>query len=528
MIFHIFKKDLRLLWPYAAMLAVMQFVYAAHLFLNPGRDEREYSGWAATQTQEILLAAIFLFGAFLIAAIVQQDPIPGVRQDWLVRPIARMHLLLSKILSVVLLVHVPMLAADLLYGLAIGYSTGHSLGFAVSRGIYVLMVVSIPFVAFFSLTKNMMEAVASGFVIAVGLIGFAFTTSAITGKYGRFLDVTQDTGFHWVPQFAGGIVILLGALTVLGIQYFRRKTLTARFVTGAVFILFWAVTFLMPWETAFAIGQEFSSKKGEGNAIALSFEPAGARFHRTPHTPSDEDLSLYLPVRVDGLPADSVLRADRYSTRAIFASGESVVMSVDLTEDFRRNGAGYLKVGGHPLYGSPLLVGDERVKNEPLQLEIEMWMTLLKVSSVTELPALDGPLSIGGVGCIHREWTMSRSWDDDEDTEVNLWCEPVLQPSCYTLELLEFSAPYVFRPAMKCPGDYKPIHAQLLPGGASITAVAYVRDPLGHVKYPKDFDNLFKTKAALKSYEPVDHFTKKIVIPEVRLKDWTADTTNPK
>src|SRR2546423_5869145 len=44
---------------------------------------------------------------FLIAAIVHVEAIPGVRQDWLVRPIRRGNLLLEKFLFVVLMVGGP-------------------------------------------------------------------------------------------------------------------------------------------------------------------------------------------------------------------------------------------------------------------------------------------------------------------------------------------------------------------------------------------------------------------------------------
>src|SRR6187431_2396594 len=109
MIWHIFKKDFRLLWPYAAMLMVLQFVYGAMMLLNPVPNISVYEGTiggANAAMQQVTMIAVLLGGAFLIAAIVHQDAIPGSRQDWLVRPISRMQLLLSKIVSVILLIHI--------------------------------------------------------------------------------------------------------------------------------------------------------------------------------------------------------------------------------------------------------------------------------------------------------------------------------------------------------------------------------------------------------------------------------------
>ena len=55
----------------------------------------------------------YLASSFLIVAIVQQDAIPGVRQDWLVRPIRRRDLFLAKMLGVLLMALLPIFAADL-------------------------------------------------------------------------------------------------------------------------------------------------------------------------------------------------------------------------------------------------------------------------------------------------------------------------------------------------------------------------------------------------------------------------------
>src|SRR5256885_6140203 len=75
---------------------------------------------------------------FLIAAIVHVEAIPGVRQDWLVRPIRRGNLLLEKFLFVVLVVEGPIFAANLFQGLANGFSWPSTLLSATSYVIFLL------------------------------------------------------------------------------------------------------------------------------------------------------------------------------------------------------------------------------------------------------------------------------------------------------------------------------------------------------------------------------------------------------
>src|SRR5258708_4922603 len=131
MVRHILKKDWMLLWPLVAALAVLQGLLAfarftAGQFVNglptvPG------------SFLELLAAAI------VITLVVHQDPIPGVRQDWLVRPISRRDLFLAKLLFVVVLVQGPMFITDLLQGLANGFSFGQSGAAAIACAVSVLL-----------------------------------------------------------------------------------------------------------------------------------------------------------------------------------------------------------------------------------------------------------------------------------------------------------------------------------------------------------------------------------------------------
>src|SRR5229473_473509 len=108
MIWHVFKKDWKLLWRMAAAVAFLHFILAAILF-KLGRFGGDRPLRSLVET---LFMFAFLGSAFLIAGAVHQDAIPGVRQDWLVRPVKRRDLLLAKLLSVLVMVQAPILAAD--------------------------------------------------------------------------------------------------------------------------------------------------------------------------------------------------------------------------------------------------------------------------------------------------------------------------------------------------------------------------------------------------------------------------------
>jgi hypothetical protein len=85
MFWHIFKKDLRLLWPFGIAAAILQFaIVAVHLKLGVFEEQPIFS------SALLLLESTMYFGvAVLIATVVHEDSVVGIRQDWLVRPIRR-------------------------------------------------------------------------------------------------------------------------------------------------------------------------------------------------------------------------------------------------------------------------------------------------------------------------------------------------------------------------------------------------------------------------------------------------------
>ena len=194
MIWHIFKKDWKLQWRFAVIMALVQFANAALLVkMSPFQDNRSLNS-----LMPLMILAILAGIPFLIAAVVHQDAIPGVRQDWLVRPIRRRDLLLAKLLFVLIAVHGPMLLADLFRGLANGFAFGPSLAAAASHGLFVLVAFSVPLLAFASLTRNFMEALVAGFIVFLSFVGFLFILDQTISRH----SLVAASGLSWIPPFS--------------------------------------------------------------------------------------------------------------------------------------------------------------------------------------------------------------------------------------------------------------------------------------------------------------------------------------
>jgi hypothetical protein len=48
------------------------------------------------------------------------------------------------------------------------------------------------------------------------------------------------------------------------------------------------------------------------------------------------------------------------------------------------------------------------------------------------------------------------------------------------------------------------------------------RDPSGLEKFPVDVSQLPQSHVVIRMYEPENHFTRSLVIPQIKLKDWEA------
>jgi ABC-type transport system involved in multi-copper enzyme maturation permease subunit len=256
MIWHIFRKDLRLLWPMAALVAGMQLLNAGLLigsgrFARSSMGEMSEFGWVSN----IALPGVALLGlAVLVMAVIQQDRLPGTTQDWLTRPIPRGQLLVAKLLFVVLNGLLPILAADLAMGLAEQLGLADVVAASLTRSAVLLCLVCLPAALIGAVTRTLTEALV--LVVAVGVLLIL-----------EFVALAQiqvpppmiQSGFAWV---VAPILVLLnvGALLILlPLQFRWRSTNRVRWILAAYFCLLPALYFI-PWDAAYQIHRAFESR----------------------------------------------------------------------------------------------------------------------------------------------------------------------------------------------------------------------------------------------------------------------------
>ena len=521
MIWHIFRKDWKLLWKFVVGLGALHVFFATMLYqLDHGAEHHALASFME------LFAMSSLFGsAILIAAAVHLDSIPGVRQDWLVRPVRRFDLLAAKFLFAVLLVQMPVFLADLFAALASGFSFGEALKGAAARGLFWLLALVVPSLAFGSVTRNLTECVLGG--LAVFIVGAGFKSLAWPLMPGGIADPTINTGIGWLTEDLRLAVALSAGAAILGMQFFRRMTLVSRVATGAG-VLALLCTTILPFRPVFAVEEKLSPQPGAASAVTLRFDPAVSRFHDPSGLPpafghnnlvrrEEGDMQLHIPLRITGLGDDTVLHTDYSEARAVTPDGR--VTQLALGEDFNVRVEGKSS-GSQETHQGIRVRGPifQRFKDRPVKLEIEYSLTLLHLAESHAMPALNGSARFPGLARCETKM-------NDAGTAMNLRCmQPAKVPSCATF-FLEHTPSGRRNPArFGCPADYAPFSGRYVPDGMRRFGVPLpFRDSSGLAKYPVDGPQLPESQVVMRIYTPVEHFSRTVVVEAVRLGEWVAE-----
>jgi len=521
MVWHIFKKDWKLLWVFVITVASLHWIAAFIIFKTLGLSGEDAMLEMLSQT----VPQLAFFGSmFLIAAIVHLEAIPGARQDWLTRPIPRGALPLEKLLFVVIMVEGPIFAANLFLGLANGFSWRSSLLSATSYIILLLFFLILPIFAFASVTKSMTQA----FIFACGctfIAGVFLTLSSYmnASAHGTLIALTHS-GVGWIGEVFRFALVAVAAGMILGLQYFRRKTITARLLVIAFGLLLLTSLFL-PWRPAFAIEERLSPKPGAGTDIEVTFDQVRGKFkspsglvvssENSQRRGGEEFAEVFLPLQIAGVRNDAILLADRVELHVIGQDGRVVYHGTGDNFEVAREGPKPLEAPVYQKFAVPMRVYLS-AKDQFMQVRVDYSLTLFGLARSYSLPALDGAERMPA-------WGWCKTKMNEAATAVELHCiEPEKEPICGTAFLENASTGARNPPRSACRSDYGPFKDQVLDNFTRFGTNFPFRDPSGLAKFPVDGSQLPQSRVVIRTYEPEDHFTRALVIPLIKLEDWEA------
>lgn len=520
MIWHIFKKDLRRLWPFVLGLALADFVYATlHIMFGLFPADHPLLENAAA-VLDILISGLSFF---LVAAAVQLDPVPEDRQDWLARPIKRRDLLLSKLLFAIVCVHGPLFAASLFEGLGSGLTLGQAGGNALSWTLYRFVSIStsrFPGTIFAlalaaatqSIGQMLAVALAAGIGTVMVAIGLAFAIYGQDGGSARYQFAFAQWGFSL-------FVILASAAAVLALQYFRRATKTAYVVIGLGSFFLWASFALVDQSTALALQSGLSSAPGRDVSVSFTSD-APKRQVSVMGNPemgflvADGYTPIYLPLRVTNISPGLMLVAEDLRAKFTTADGTSDTYRTVLNLPIQVPGQAGLAM---PLY-QVLWVPPDFYRNhadQRVRVNIDISFGVLRPLGTYEIAPVRGTVRTpDGISCATR---------NNPNRAIQLSClQPANLPVRVTAGLFDHAsgrrnpaatrfmysdAPYAF-------DDDMIVHfGSNLPFRAADTGAPY---PVGPAQ-------LATSSVVLTTSKPLTHFMRHITIPNLRLNEWKTE-----
>ena len=547
MAWHIFKKDLILLWPVALLSALAQLGLNSLMFAADHDPQSQY----LLLTARLFTAVVFLITTLAISLAVHQDPIPGTRQDWLVRPIRRGDLLLAKLLFVILAVQAPMLLGDLAEALAQGLPWQGAVGAALSRNLFILLTISLPALGFAAMTRNTAQFVGVGAAYFVALTAASFLLASVARINGQeqATNPLVWTGVAWIEQSASRLALAAGAVVALLLLYFRRRVVLARSLFPG-FAALSALAVFLPWGWLFAVQQAASAAPASGQAIRVALESAAARYRPPPGSSPDDyalgagqvqlrgrssgditvenqvrraqgDATIFAPVSFRGLPVGALPWADR---AVVTLSRGGRVVFEGRGDDLKLDPAppGATARVGYEAIRIPALVF-EAARNKPLTLAIDYSLTILTPRPAVYAAALGADIQAAGLG------RCSTSRDSDGD-DVELRClSSARTPSCLSATLQDGLTGRRNPDTLICAPDYSPYNSRPFPDAINRFEIeAPFRDRFGVGRYPVSGPQLGQARLVLTRYEPLLHLTRRVQASQIRLADWTADAVRPR
>ena len=511
MTWHIVRKDLAQLWILVLTAATTQFANAGLWFAIDQFREPAELVVAAQVFPFIVWVAIVL----LIIASVHQDSVPGVSQDWLIRPIRRRDLLQAKVVFLLISVNAPMLLADFVHGIATGFGSRDSLNAATVHGLLSLFVLELPILALAAVTTGIMEVVGGMLAICLIVLGVVLAGTAVrAGAPPPF----AMTGLQWMTPAFWTSLAVVAAMLVIPLQYFRRATSRSRRIVVAVTVIAPMLSFLN-WASAFGLQRRLSALPEAAARVTVTFSPdreagggsVGTSLRNT----------LFLSMTAAGLPPESLVISDRAEIRLTGDEGRTlysgrIVPSSGYHDDFMVNTA----IGGSARTLQQIVLPPKvyaLVRSRPVRAEFDYSFTLFRRQTLDAIRALEGDKRIDAFG-----WCKTRI--DPDGDEVQFGClKAGTSPPCFSLELENPENGRRNPESFSCTPDYAPYRLHLYPDALSqFGSAVRFGDTQGFARFPVDATQLSTARVIVKSYEPAAHFTRRVVT-EIQPADWVTD-----
>jgi hypothetical protein len=256
-------KDLRLLWPLAALVAGLILMQSLH-------------DWGSSRIGFYLPIAAILASALFAIALVHQDPPASLRHDWLTRPVPRLAPLVAKALVFAGAVLLPAGIGAAVEALREGASVAEA---AQALIIGPRMFLAVGIAAF--LVGSLSASVVQAFGLVVALFLAMALISETTWRIAGLSEFGIQPGSTWIVAVGSWGLVMAGAGAAIWLQWTRRSTASARAALCVTLGLVAIVLALLDRNRVFAVQQMASPSDPAAAPFTLVAAPRclDARWH---------------------------------------------------------------------------------------------------------------------------------------------------------------------------------------------------------------------------------------------------------
>lgn len=401
----ILRKDWKLFWPHALVVAAV--LIGVRLYLRddlaaqPHEDISLLSVGLALGLRDVSLklgatGSLLLAGtaAFLfITLVIQDDAVSDARSDWLARPIPRNVMFLSKAALIIGVIHVPVLVADMLWSLFLGFTPGQAAQIAAAGAGTDLVFVTLPLIIIAALTDNLYEASA-------GALAGVFAW--VLAQKGMFSSVGEPLAHDVLIQAVQAALVVTAALVLVPLQYFRRKTRVHRLAAIAILALLLLANFL-PNSIAYAAQNHLlSPQPATARQVAFRSTVGGAEVVQAAMAAQAQRFAAELRVLELRFMQPEVEIPPGWRLEMAAATGRLLAADGETRFEQSIGMAGRLKHAGGEVFYYSLRLPDrataEALKRGELRLEVEYHASLLRPGQPRVLSADGVRRQIPGIG----------------------------------------------------------------------------------------------------------------------------------
>jgi hypothetical protein len=252
MIWHIVRKDLRLLWPLAAIVAAVNVTNAVLLSIGGtfARTRQLVDVGTLSWITNLALPSVGMIGlVLLVVSVIHQDPLPGTTQDWLTRPIPRSRLWAAKLIFVGLAGLAPIFLGDVVMGIAAHFRSADVIAASLTRSLALLFLVCAPAAMIAAVTRKLTEVLVAGIGLVLLLVADIIVLVNL-----RMLTPVMQSGYAWVVLWLLAALSAALPVIVVSLQSRWRSTHRVRWILLAVACLM-PLLFFIPWNAAIRIQQ---------------------------------------------------------------------------------------------------------------------------------------------------------------------------------------------------------------------------------------------------------------------------------